>query len=360
MSCEEKFNAAVNVIRSLPKNGAYQPSHELMLRFYGYYKQATEGPNNMPKPNFWEVIKKAKWDAWSKLGNMSKEEAMLNYVEELKKIVETMAYTDNVANFLTSLDSFYESVPAEDLEMLIGPVIEKVRSQPGSPLSRSPLASREASPHRLTRNQKGATSSKHVNITSSLETSPTSSYSASPLPPDTDDEDEAFLDTVEQAEPQKTSELQGACAVTNRKKVQNTSNSDTGAQSLTNGNNIHHGNPAPRGRNREKVSPPMKKKECGDVEDGGIDVSKLVERFSEVLDPVNEAILSMRSDIEALKLRMSTHNSSRQMKVSGYRRSPRWLPFQDISIPTAVFIIVWPLLATLALQYIRSKQQSHH
>lgn len=52
-----------------------------------------------------------------------------------------MSYTDNVANFLTSLESFYESVPVEDLEMLIGPVIERVQSQPGSPLSGSPLGS---------------------------------------------------------------------------------------------------------------------------------------------------------------------------------------------------------------------------
>lgn len=74
-----------------------------------------------------------------KLGNMSRQEAMNNYVDELKKIVETMSYTDNVANFLGSLDSFYESVPAEDLELLVGPVIERIRSQPGSPLSGSPL-----------------------------------------------------------------------------------------------------------------------------------------------------------------------------------------------------------------------------
>lgn len=339
MSCEEKFNAAVNVIRSLPKNGAYQPSHELMLRFYGYYKQATEGPNNMPKPNFWEVIKKAKWDAWSKLGNMSREEAMMNYVEELKKIVETMAYTDNVANFLTSLDSFYESVPHADLEMLIGPVIEKVRSQPGSPLSGSPLASREASPHRLKHNQKSAPSSKHLNITSSLETSPTSSYSASPLSPDTDDEDEDFLDTVEQAEPQ------GASVVMNKKKG-----------SI---NNVVNGNIASRGRNRERGSPPLKKKECINPDDN-VDISKMMERFTEALDPINEAILNMQKDIEALKLRTCTHYSSRQMKVSEYKRSRRWLPLQDISLPTAVFIIVWPYLAILALQYIQGKQRSHH
>lgn len=52
------------------------------------------------------------------------------------------------------------------------------------------LGSRETSPQRV-RN-----SSRH--ITSSLETSPASSHSASPLPPDSDgDEEEEFKDTLE-------------------------------------------------------------------------------------------------------------------------------------------------------------------
>lgn len=68
-------------------SGAYQPSNELSLRFYSYYKQATEGPCQKPKPAFWEVVKKAKWDAWNRLGNMSRNEAMENYVEELKKVI---------------------------------------------------------------------------------------------------------------------------------------------------------------------------------------------------------------------------------------------------------------------------------
>jgi acyl-CoA-binding protein len=66
--------------------GSYQPSHELMLRFYAYFKQATEGPCVSPRPAFWEVVKKMKWEAWNRLGNMSREEAMNNYVEELKKV----------------------------------------------------------------------------------------------------------------------------------------------------------------------------------------------------------------------------------------------------------------------------------
>lgn len=66
--------------------GSYQPSKELLLKFYGYYKQATIGPNNQPKPSFWDVVNRAKWQAWDNLGNMSKEKAMEEYVDELKKV----------------------------------------------------------------------------------------------------------------------------------------------------------------------------------------------------------------------------------------------------------------------------------
>ena len=58
----------------------------MMQRFYGLYKQATEGPCNVKKPSFWQVIPLAKYEAWKSLGNMDKEEAMRLYVEELKKV----------------------------------------------------------------------------------------------------------------------------------------------------------------------------------------------------------------------------------------------------------------------------------
>ena len=57
-----------------------------MLKFYGYYKQATLGPCDDAKPSFWDVVKRAKWEAWHKLGNMSPEEAMRNYVDDLKQV----------------------------------------------------------------------------------------------------------------------------------------------------------------------------------------------------------------------------------------------------------------------------------
>ncbi|MGH0161810.1 UNVERIFIED_CONTAM: hypothetical protein FKN15_041943, partial [Acipenser sinensis] len=66
--------------------GSFQPSSEMMLQFYSYYKQATQGPCNLPRPGFWDPVGKYKWDAWNGLGDMSREEAMIAYVEEMKKL----------------------------------------------------------------------------------------------------------------------------------------------------------------------------------------------------------------------------------------------------------------------------------
>ncbi|XP_061207117.1 acyl-CoA-binding domain-containing protein 5 isoform X2 [Neopsephotus bourkii] len=105
-----RFEAAVKVIQSLPKNGSFQPTNEMMLKFYSFYKQATQGPCNIPRPGFWDPIGRYKWDAWSALGDMSKEEAMIAYVEEMKKILESMPMTDTVEELLQVIGPFYEIV----------------------------------------------------------------------------------------------------------------------------------------------------------------------------------------------------------------------------------------------------------
>ncbi|XP_053118451.1 acyl-CoA-binding domain-containing protein 5 isoform X4 [Hemicordylus capensis] len=107
---ETRFEAAVKVIQSLPKNGSFQPTNEMMLKFYSFYKQATQGPCNIPRPGFWDPIGRYKWDAWSALGDMPKEDAMIAYVEEMKKILETMPMTDKVEELLHVIGPFYEIV----------------------------------------------------------------------------------------------------------------------------------------------------------------------------------------------------------------------------------------------------------
>ncbi|KAF4096059.1 acyl-CoA-binding domain-containing protein 5A [Onychostoma macrolepis] len=107
---EQRFNAAVKVIQNLPSNGSFQPSNDMMLKFYSFYKQATQGPCNIPRPGFWDPVGKAKWDAWNSLGEMPKEEAMAAYVEDLKLILESMPITNEVEELLLVIGPFYELV----------------------------------------------------------------------------------------------------------------------------------------------------------------------------------------------------------------------------------------------------------
>ncbi|XP_070774819.1 acyl-CoA-binding domain-containing protein 5A-like [Enoplosus armatus] len=116
-SLEAKFVAAVKVIRSLPEEGPFQPSDDMMLMFYSYYKQATLGPCNIPRPTgFWDTHGKAKWDAWSSLGYMTKEEAMKNYVEDIQLILETIPISDEVSDLVQKLGNFYTEVDREGEE----------------------------------------------------------------------------------------------------------------------------------------------------------------------------------------------------------------------------------------------------
>lgn len=70
--------------------GPYQPSHAVMLKFYGYYKQASKGKCSQPKPSFWDVVGRAKWEAWNKCGNMTQKEAMTQYIDELKQVIQKL------------------------------------------------------------------------------------------------------------------------------------------------------------------------------------------------------------------------------------------------------------------------------
>ncbi|XP_039878382.1 acyl-CoA-binding domain-containing protein 5-B-like isoform X3 [Simochromis diagramma] len=116
-SLEAKFAAAVKVVRSLPEEGTFQPSDDMMLMFYSYHKQATMGPCNISRPTgFWDTHGKAKWDAWSSLGNMTKEEAMKSYIENIQLILETVPISEDVSDLVQMLGNFYTEVEGEEAE----------------------------------------------------------------------------------------------------------------------------------------------------------------------------------------------------------------------------------------------------
>ena len=70
----------------LSGNSRIKLSTDQKLSFYGLFKQATIGPCDKPKPGLLEMVEKAKWGAWKKLGRMGKEEAIAEYVRLLDKV----------------------------------------------------------------------------------------------------------------------------------------------------------------------------------------------------------------------------------------------------------------------------------
>ncbi|XP_051969094.1 acyl-CoA-binding domain-containing protein 4-like [Xyrauchen texanus] len=125
--CQRRFQAAVDVIQSLPKNGSYRPSYEVMLRFYGLYKQAVCGPCTVSRPGFWDPVGRYKWDAWDQLGAMSRESAMAAYVDEMKnvaqEVIDTMPINEKTAPFIHYFEPLYHVIhdmprPPEALIML--------------------------------------------------------------------------------------------------------------------------------------------------------------------------------------------------------------------------------------------------
>ncbi|ETE73800.1 Acyl-CoA-binding domain-containing protein 4 [Ophiophagus hannah] len=104
-------------------SGSYRPSYEEMLRFYGYYKQATMGPCQIPRPGFWDPIGRYKWDAWKSLGKMTKEEAMAAYIMEMKKAAQKVINT-------VPMDK-----ASEDMFVYFEPLYEVIHDMPRPPES---------------------------------------------------------------------------------------------------------------------------------------------------------------------------------------------------------------------------------
>lgn len=83
MELTEKFEKAVKESKELPS----KPGNETLLRLYSLYKQATEGDvNTDPPSNPFDIVNKAKHNAWSELKGKTKENAMEEYVA----LVETL------------------------------------------------------------------------------------------------------------------------------------------------------------------------------------------------------------------------------------------------------------------------------
>ncbi|GGH60036.1 acyl-CoA-binding protein [Comamonas phosphati] len=76
------FEAAVKNSTSISE----RPDNATLLKIYALYKQATEGDNEAKKPSFTDMVARAKWDAWDKLGGTSPDEAKQQYIALIESL----------------------------------------------------------------------------------------------------------------------------------------------------------------------------------------------------------------------------------------------------------------------------------
>ena len=63
-----------------------KPSDDELLQLYGLYKQATEGDASGPKPGFFDLVGRAKFEAWEELSGTSAEDAMSRYIAKVRSL----------------------------------------------------------------------------------------------------------------------------------------------------------------------------------------------------------------------------------------------------------------------------------
>lgn len=74
---QERFQAAAQSAQSLPQ----RPDNDTLLRLYALYKQATSGDNSGKRPGMFDMVGRAKFDAWAELKGTSRDEAMQAYID---------------------------------------------------------------------------------------------------------------------------------------------------------------------------------------------------------------------------------------------------------------------------------------
>ncbi|KAI8376446.1 acyl CoA binding protein-domain-containing protein [Radiomyces spectabilis] len=84
---QHQFCQALAIVRTLPDDGPLQPSATEKLRFYGLYKQATQGDCTLSPPPATNKIQYAKWKAWQTMKSLNPVQAQKLYVNLLAKLL---------------------------------------------------------------------------------------------------------------------------------------------------------------------------------------------------------------------------------------------------------------------------------
>lgn len=95
------------------------PDNATKLKMYALFKQASVGPNTTSKPGMMDVVGKYKWNAWTELGSMSKEEAEKQYIGLVQRLIKEQGVTAGAAAASSSAAPADGLLTAPDAPVLI-------------------------------------------------------------------------------------------------------------------------------------------------------------------------------------------------------------------------------------------------
>ena len=78
------FEQAQKDVKTLTR----RPENEDMLLLYACYKQATVGDVSGSRPGMFDLVGRAKYDAWAALAGTSQAEAQASYVRKVRDLLE--------------------------------------------------------------------------------------------------------------------------------------------------------------------------------------------------------------------------------------------------------------------------------
>ncbi|KAI0796514.1 acyl CoA binding protein-domain-containing protein [Abortiporus biennis] len=103
---DAQFDRAVEIVQGLPKTGPIQTGYEEKLTMYSLYKQATVGNVDSPRPGMFDMLGRAKWDAWAKHKDLDPYAAKQLYVEALLKVLRKYSDKTVARDLVRELDSY--------------------------------------------------------------------------------------------------------------------------------------------------------------------------------------------------------------------------------------------------------------
>lgn len=136
---DAQFHRAVEIVQSLPKTGPIQTAYEDKLEMYSLYKQATTGDVEGARPAMWDVLGRAKWDAWDKQKGLDPQQAKWLYVQTLQKVLRRYSDRTVARDLVRELDS-YGTDPTGLLSESPQPLSDDDRSSTSSVPAPTPIA----------------------------------------------------------------------------------------------------------------------------------------------------------------------------------------------------------------------------